>query len=871
MKKWYQYTNEQVAEHFQTDINTGLTSNKAEEKLKEHGKNVFAKQEKESLISAIIHQFKDISTLILLFAAVLALLLAIRDGHGYVEAIVIFGIIIMNMFLAISQERRAEQALEALQNMNSPTCTVIRDGVQIEIDTSMVVPGDTIVLSLGSLVSADARLISSASLEVDEAALTGESEPAEKDAAAVLSGKASVGDQSNMVFSGTLVTGGQAVAIVTGTGMNSEMGRIAGYLNDTKKLKTPLQTRLDKIGKFVSGMAITAAIILLVVGMLQGEDFWSMILLAVSLAVAAVPEMLNLIVTLSLTNGVHKMVNRNALIRKLSAVETLGNTSVICSDKTGTLTQNRMRIKKLWLQGEKKVSGSDQLGEQHTKFLRQLAMASNAVYEAEEDGNIRYMGNPTEKAILRLLHEVEEPAAAELENRAAEIPFSSERKMMTVVMAYGEKDYLILTKGALDRLPLKDGIPPRAVQVHDELAGDAFRVLALASKKVTSIPENIEELEENLELVGLIGLIDPPRPEVTEAIDRAKRAGIRTVMITGDHAVTAGAIAGQIGILNKGERVLTGAELDDMGDEDFMENVAQYSVYARVSPENKIRIVKAWQKQEAVVAMTGDGVNDAPALKAADVGIAMGQTGTEVAKSASDMILTDDNFATIVDAVEEGRNVYTNIKKVIYFLLVVNISEIIGMLFAQMAGWGILVTPVLLLLINVLGDGIPGLYLAKETSDAEIMNRGPIKRNESFFADGLAGLIAVQTAAATAVMLAAFYIGKFVLLNDNYPAGEALGQTLAFLVLGWSSIIHIFTVRSRKSVFRHPIKDNIKLTYSALAMLVLFAAMVAIPPFGKLFGLVAIGPLHWVIAVLLSVVPIAIAEVVKAIEAKKGE
>jgi len=861
MKNWYQHTNSQVLSHFESDLGKGLTADQAEQALKKYGRNQFAEEKKESLAAAILHQLKDVATLILIFAAGLSLVLAIREGHGYLEPVVIAAIIIMNMVLAISQERKAEQALEALQNLNSPTCMVLREGNQTEIESVLLVPGDVILLSAGALVPADARLINAVSLQVEEAALTGESEPAEKDADITLDGKIPLGDQINMVFSGTLVTGGQAVAVVTATGMETEMGRIAGYLNDTQKLKTPLQERLDKIGRLISLVAVSSAVTLVMVGLYQGEDLWSIVLVAVSLAVAAVPETLNLIVTLSLTNGVQKMVRKNALIRRLPAVETLGNTSVICSDKTGTLTQNQMHIEKLWMNEEKVVSSDQILGEPYLDFLQQLAIASNAARTIGEDGSLQYIGSPIEQAILKLMDEKDQVGINV--KRVGEVPFSSMRKMMTVIVEQAEGGYLVLTKGAFDRLPLKGGIPPRARKVHDKFAGNALRVIALAGKEISKLPEDLEQVEENLELVGLIGLIDPPRQEAKDAIVRAKNAGIRTVMITGDHAVTAGAIARQIGILGDGQQVITGTALDEMSDDMLIDNVTQYSVYARVSPENKIRIVEAWQEREAVVAMTGDGVNDAPALKAADVGIAMGITGTEVAKSAADMILTDDNFTTIVDAVEEGRNVYSNIRKVIYFLLVCNMSEIVGMLFAQIAGWGILVTPVLLLLINVMGDGVPGLYLAKETSDPQIMTRGPIDRKEGFFTGGLAKAIAQQTVAATLVMLVAFYLGKFIDVSATYPPSEVLGQTMAFLVLGWSSILHIFTVRSRKSIFRRTIKDNLPLVYSALGMVALFALMIAIPPFGRIFGLVPISGTHWGAAVILSVIPIIVAEIFK--------
>lgn len=857
---WYQQTGEQALQEFGSNKEKGLSADQAEAARRRFGPNQFEEQKKQSLFMAILHQLKDISTLILLFAAVLSLVLAIRDGHGYMEPAVIFAIIIMNLTLAISQERKAEQALEALQSLNAPNCFVVRGGVRMEIDTASVVPGDIIILSTGTLVPADARLLDSISLQADEAALTGESEPSEKDTSVLPGDKIPLGDQVNMVFSGTLIAAGSGTAVVIATGMQTEMGRIAGYLNNTQKLVTPLQERLSRIGKFISFIAVVSAILLMVVGWLQGEDPWQMVLIAVSLAVAAVPETLNLIVTLSLTNGVQKMVKKNALIRKLPAVETLGNTSIICSDKTGTLTQNKMHIEKLWILGRDPVAGEQQLDDSYLLFLQQLAFASNVTVERDGD-NLRFMGNPTEQAILKLLSQ--QDGTGESPERVAEIPFSSSRKMMTVVIKEGANDYLVLTKGAFDRLPLAGEAPPEAKGIHDQFASEALRVIALASKRVDRLPENLEELESGLSLVGLIGLIDPPREEAAASIARAQNAGIRTIMITGDHAATAGAIARQIDILGEGEHILTGTQLDSLSDETLVDTVAQYSVYARVSPENKIRIVEAWQERGAVVAMTGDGVNDAPALKAADVGIAMGIAGTEVAKSAADMILTDDNFTTIVDAVEEGRSVYSNIRKLIYFLLVCNLSEIVGMLFAQIVGWGVLVTPVLLLLVNVLGDGLPGLHLSRDTSDPRIMTRNPIGRRESFFSGGLSWVIAQQTVACTAVMLAAFYIGKFCFVDTAFVPSEPLGQTMAFLVLGWSSIVHIFTVRSRKSIFQRSIKDNLPLAYSAAAMILLFGAMIVIPAFGRIFGLVPISGMHWLIATGLSIVPLTVAELFK--------
>lgn len=873
MENWYEASVSKTLEHFNANENTGLSEKEAANRQKTYGKNEFDKQEKTSLIKDILHHLKDISTIILLLAALLSLSMAIKDGHGFIEPVVIVSIVILNLILAITQERSAEKALEALTSLNSPDCIVLRDGVQKQMDTAELVPGDIIVLQLGSIVPADARLITATNLQVDESALTGESEPSEKNADLILQGGVPLGDQLNMVFSGCHVTSGHGVAVVTGTGMNSEMGKIAGYLNNSQKIKTPLQRRLEKVAKSISMIAIAAAVLLLAIGLLQGEPFWSMVTLAATLAVAAVPETLNLIVTLSLSQGVKNMVNKNALIRKLTAVETLGNTSVICSDKTGTLTQNLMTIEKLWIPGEDPFPAEEEFGQKEKELLTRFALASNATVQMEDDGTMTIMGNPTEKAIMRLLHEkgLSKQSISEQFRLVGEIPFSSERKMMTVVLEDSSGGYLILTKGALDRLPLIkfDGEMEKAVShVHEQFAGEALRVLALGIRHVDEMPsmDRPEEIERDLTLCGLIGLIDPARPEAAQAVERAKIAGIRTIMITGDHAVTASAIAKNIGILGENEKVLTGQQLKQMSDEELCRDIHHYSVYARVSPEDKIRIVEAWQENGEVVSMTGDGVNDTPALKAADVGVSMGRTGTEVAKSASDMVLTDDNFATIIDAVAEGRNVYSNIRKTIYFLLVCNISEIVIMLVAQLKGWGIPVTPIMLLLVNVLGDGIPGLYLSRERSDPRLMDREPIRRDEGFLGGGLMTVIIQQTIACSVVVLIGYYIGTFWVLPGNIGPAQSVGQTVAFLVLGWTSILHLYTVRSRKSIFKRTLRDNPPVVYSTLAMIAVFSFLAAVPSVGKIFDLTVIGGYHWLLAAGLSLIPTIVAEIGKLID-----
>ena len=866
MANWYEQDREVLLETFDVNANEGLKSGAISQKQLKYGKNQFEEQKGESIVKKILHHLKDVTTLILIVAAILSLAIGIHHNEGYLEFVVIMSIVVLNITLAVTQERSAEKSLAALKNLSSPMSVVLRDGKQQEIESSELVPGDIILLKTGNKIAADARLLEETDLAVDESILTGESEPVEKNACAELTGKMALGDQINMVFSGCLVTRGHAKAIVVETGMNTQMGHIAQYLNDTQKLKTPLQVRLDKIGKAITLVAIIAAVVMFAIGFHRGAELWEMIFVAVALAVAAVPETLSLIVTLILAHGVTEMVKKNALIRKLPAVETLGSTSVICTDKTGTLTQNLMTIKRLWQEGGEPFDDGVDFGGAQTELLNKFTLASNAV--SDEEGKI--IGDPTETAILRLFNKKggNKNDLEEKYPKVAEIPFSSARKMMTTVHKDPKGGWIVLTKGAFDRVPFHrvplEGELQKRQEIHDAFATDALRVIALGSKHIDKLPpeDKLSDLEKDLHFEGIIGIIDPPRPEVAEAIETARQAGIRTVMITGDHAVTARAIACQIGLFNEGSKVLTGVELSEMSDSELIDNVGKYSVYARVSPEDKIRIVEAWQEHDDVVAMTGDGVNDAPALKAADVGVAMGIAGTEVSKSAADMVLTDDNFRTIVDAVREGRNVFSNIRKTIYFLLVCNFSEIVIMLGAQLAHWALPLTPIMLLLINVIGDGIPGLQLAKEKSDPKIMNRHPISRNESLF-EGLYFVIAVQTIAFSIVGLAAYYLGTYVAVSQTHSPTHAIGQTLCFLVVGWTSILHIFTVRSRQSVFKRTLRDNPPLVISVVAMIVLFASFVIIPPFAKIFGMTAIGVEHWLIAAALTIVPTVVAEIGK--------
>jgi len=888
------------------DVAKGLSQTEVTNRQTTVGLNKFKEEKRTPLFFQIIHHLKDLAIIILIIAAALAFVMDIAAVAGWrgdaspswFKGGVILSIVILNTALAVIQERGAQKAMDALAKLNSPTCYVIRGGVKQEIDTTELVPGDIIVLKSGDLVPADARIIEFASFAVDEASLTGESEPSKKTNNQIENDDIPLGDRKNMVFSGCLVANGNATAVVTATGMSTEMGKIAEYLQTTKKRMTPLQMRISRLGKVISIIAVISALVLLIFELLQGtRDPWMLAFIAVTLAVAAVPEAMMVIVTLTLTHGVQKMVKKNVIIRKLPAVETLGSTSVICSDKTGTLTQNRMSITRMWRYGENPIPESEITSAEHIRFLEKLLLVSNVTLEKDKDGNENIIGDPTESAIMRLCIAkglIKKDIDTKNE-RLAEIPFSSARKMMTTVVRQPNGKFLVLTKGAFDRLPFcrKDANYMKELEdVHDGFAEDALRLIALAYKEIDTLPPKDkweEELEKDLTFEGFIGIIDPPRPEAAVSIARAKKAGIRTIMITGDHAKTATAIARELGIITHKEGVITGLELNTFTDDELFESVKHFSVYARVSPEDKIRIVQAWKRHGHVVAMTGDGVNDAPALKGADVGVAMGIAGTEVAKSAADMILTDDNFTSIVSAVVEGRNVFANIRKLVYFLIVCNFAEITVMLFGSIAGWGLPVTPIMLLIINVLADGIPGLALAKEEADPRIMDRKPFARNESFFAGGLLQVVIRQTIVTAIVTLAAFYIGKYTNIGGTfddvsrwyhfgsshinymrvtdpvaYNMQMAYGQLMAFLTLGWASIIHIFTARSRKSAFATSFLKNKQMTFSALALAISLAVLALIPVvhYHILYTSYAVmlNGWHWLFAFVLCFGPIVVAE-----------
>ena len=745
----YKQTIEEVRKVTEADPDTGLSSQEVDERRKKQGLNKFNEAPKESMIKKFFRSLSDFTTIVLLIAAVISFYTAFATEHGDLfEGLLIIAIVVINSVLSIVQEGNAEKALESLQDMNKQTATVIRDGKVTTVESEQLVVGDILVLESGDAISADARLIEASQLRVEESALTGESEAVEKDAAFVAKEDESLGDQLNMVFKGCTVAAGRGKAIVTAIGMATEMGKIADLLNENTMQKTPLQVRLNQLGKRISMIALAAAALVFVIGELQGEPLLEMFMTSISLAVAAVPETLTVIVTLTLAYGVQKMARKHAIIRQLPAVETLGTANVICSDKTGTLTQNEMRVRRVWSKDDEVTNIEDSMTNSAMEILKMAALCTDVTVEQEDD-DLVIKGNPTEVAIVRAVEE-NYHTKAELEEkypRVNELPFDSERKMMTTVHQMGEK-YISITKGAFDVLAprFSSGDVEQAGIVNDRFGKRALRVIAVGYATYDEEPQDIssEALEKDLRLIGLIGMIDPPRPESKGAIKRAKKAGIKTVMITGDHVVTASAIAKELGILNDPSEALSGSELHQLSDEELDARVKSLSVYARVTPEDKIRIVKSWQRTGAVVAMTGDGVNDAPALKASNVGCAMGITGTDVAKSAADMILTDDNFATIVDAVSQGRSVYQNIRKAINFLLSCNISEIFIVLIAMLLGWGAPFTAVQLLFVNVVADGLPGFALGREPAEHGIMDQPPIPKNEGIFARGLLQKIAIN-------------------------------------------------------------------------------------------------------------------------------
>ncbi len=856
----------EVIEKFGTDISNGLSYEKVAEFKEKYGENKLKEKKKKTFIQRFADQFKDVMILILIGAAIVSFVTICTEKNWgeLFEPALILAIVIMNAFMGVYQEGKAERALDALKNMSAPHARVVRNGSEEIIAAADLVPGDIIKLEAGDFVPADARLITSVSLKSEESALTGESVPSEKDALAVLEKDAPIGDRCNMVFSGCSITYGTATAVVTATGMDTEMGKIANLLDDEGDTQTPLQKKLAQLGKYLGFLALIICAIIFVVGVLNDTPVMEIFMTAVSLAVSAIPEGLPVIVTIVLSIGVQRMVKKNALIRKLPAVETLGSASIICSDKTGTLTQNRMTLVKAYLD---KGEILEDISNSNSEAIRELLIYGTLCSDGSvvfTNGEEQHIGDPTETAIVYAAHKngQSKDALNKKYERIAGIPFDSDRKLMSTVNIIDGKK-IVIVKGAFDMMVPRciEGDLEKAKAVTEEMSKNALRVLAVAYKEVDALPEELtsENLENGLIFMGLVGMIDPPRPEAKVAVETCRKAGIKPVMITGDHVVTASAIAKELGILLEGDLAITGAELDAMNDSQLDAQVENISVYARVSPENKIRIVRAWQRKGQVVSMTGDGVNDAPALKAADIGCAMGITGTDVAKGAADMTLTDDNFATIVDAVQEGRGIYANIRKVVGFLLGTNIGEVISV-FAAMLLWQ--KSPFLsmqLLWINLVSDSFPAIALGMEAVESDVMNQRPKPKNEGLFAHGLGIKVVLQ-----GLMFAVLSLIGFVIGGGTVEKTEMMGRTVAFIILGFSQIVHAFNMRSEHSIFAIGVFSNKKLNMAALFSTLLMA-LVLFTPLRHAFSLALLEPRLYIIALGLTFVPVAVMEFAKLI------
>ena len=861
---YHQLPASEAVQTLNSDSSRGLRSEQVQERLASVGENKLKEKKKKTNVQRFLAQFKDVMILILLGAALISFIIACVEGEPkeFFEPLLILLIVVLNAIMGVMQESKAEKALEALKNLSAPHARVIRDGKESVIDASQLVPGDIIRLEAGDFIPADGRLLRSVSLKCEESALTGESVPSEKDAEAAVEEKAPLGDRSNMVFSGCSVTYGTALAVVTATGMDTEMGKIANLLDGESDSQTPLQQKLAQLGKYLGILALAACAIIFVVGLANGIPALEIFMTAVSLAVSAIPEGLPAIVTIVLSIGVQRMVKKNALIRRLPAVETLGSASVICSDKTGTLTQNRMTLVKAYVDGQ---NGLEDISTQNSDPVRRLLQYASLCCDGTvtfQGDEVQHIGDPTETAIVLAAHRNGMPKD-DLNRRyprLAELPFDSDRKLMTTINQIDGK-YVVIVKGAFDMMVPRcvAGDLEKARDTVEQMSSDALRVLAVAWKEIDTVPQHptSEALECGLTLMGLVGMIDPPRPEAKKAVDVCRRAGIKPVMITGDHVVTAAAIAKDLGIMQPGDRAITGAELDAMTDAELDSQVERISVYARVSPENKIRIVKAWQRKGQVVSMTGDGVNDAPALKAADIGCAMGITGTDVAKGAADMTLTDDNFSTIVDAVREGRGIYANIRKVVGFLLGTNIGEVITV-FTAMLLWH--KTPLLsmqLLWINLVTDSLPAISLGMEAVEADVMEKKPRSREEGIFAHGLGLRVVLQGIMFAVLSLIAFVVG------EKAVGTLAGGQTMAFLVLSVSQVVQAYNMRSEHSLFQIGPFSNHKLNWAALVSLLL-VALVLFTPLRIPFGLTVLPGKTYLMGFGLTLIPVLVMELSKA-------
>ena len=846
-----------------TNAKTGLSEAEAEARLAQYGQNKLKEKKRKSNLQRFLIQFKDVMIIILIIAAIISFGIAFYEGEGFFEPLLIMLIVILNAIMGVMQENKAEKALDALKKLSSPHSRVIRDGKESIVEAAYLVPGDIVILEAGDITPADVRLIESSNLKSDESALTGESVAAEKDSDAIVTSDAALGDRFNMLFSGCSITYGSAKAVVTGTGMQTEMGKIADLLQSADDSQTtPLQVKLAELGKYLGIAALVACGVIFGIGIFDHIDILDMFMVSVSLAVSAIPEGLPAIVTVVLAIGVQRMAKRNAIVRRLPAVETLGSASVICSDKTGTLTQNKMTLTKAY---DSESDTLEEISSDNSEAIRTLLSYATLCCDGKvefADGKEKHMGDPTETSIIVGAHKngIDQTELTARCPRLASLPFDSDRKLMTTVNVIDKKN-IVIVKGAFDMLEKRctSGDTETARTLVNTLSAEALRLLAVAYKEIETVPEKptSEELESGLTFMGLVGMIDPPRKEAGEAVALCKKAGIKVVMITGDHVVTAGAIAKELGILNPGEKAITGKELGQMSDEELKANVRSISVYARVTPSDKIRIVRAWQECGEVVAMTGDGVNDAPALKAADIGCAMGITGTEVAKGAAAMTLSDDNFATIVEAVREGRGIYDNIKKVVSYLLSTNIGEVLTVFFAMLF-WR--QTPLLsmqLLWINLITDSLPAIALGMEPIGSNVMQRKPKSKEEGLFAGGLTLQVILQGTMFAVLTLIAFFIGW----KENGNLDE--GRTMAFMVLSSMQLVHSFNMRSAYSLFRIRPFTNKSLNKAVLTSALMLLMVLFIPPITSIFALSMLSGKLYAIAVLFAFMPIPVLELAK--------
>ena len=856
----------------------GLSSQEVASRLEKYGANTLQEGKKKSLLEKFVDQFKDFMILVLLVAAVVSMF-AHSGEPDPTDAIIILAVVLLNAILGVFQESKAEEAIEALKKMASPVASVLRDGHVEHVKGEDIVVGDVVILEAGDVVPADMRLFEVNTVKIEESALTGESVPVDKDLVIPTGDEVGIGDRTNMAFSSTNVTYGRAVGVVTSTGMNTEVGKIANMLANTEEGKTPLQENQDALGKWLTIMILVIAVIIFVVGMFRGNEWTHMLLTAIAIAVAAIPEGLPAISTIILALGTQKMAQRNALVRKLPAVETLGGVEIICSDKTGTLTLNQMTVEKMVYDNE--IHDASEEISKDNMALRVMNLANDT--KISQDNSL--LGDPTETAMVQYGLDKKYDVREELVNipRVAEVPFDSTRKLMTTIHQLEDGKYLVATKGAPDMLldrvtkiekhgevsAFTEDDRTTLMKLNKEMATQALRVLAMAYKVIDTLPETIDtdSIEHDLIFAGLVGMIDPERKEAAAAIKVAQSAGIRTIMITGDHRDTAQAIAKRLGILRPDQEdgVLTGGELNDISDEELERTVETYSVYARVSPEHKVRIVKAWQKNGKVVSMTGDGVNDAPSLKQADIGVGMGITGTEVSKGASDMVLADDNFETIVVAVEEGRKVFSNIQKAVQYLLSANFGEVMTMFVATMAGWSIL-EPIHILWINLVTDVFPAIALGLEEAEADIMNHPPRGKSSNFLSNGVLPSIFYQGFFEGAITLFVFWYA-----TEVAKWGNPVGETMAFATLGLIQLFHAFNVKSvYKSLGQVGAFKNKMFNYAILVSAVMLLSVMVIPGLTNVFDVATLTAGQWLFVVgsAFSIVPIV--EIAKAIMRAMG-